>query len=321
MNQKLPTTEDELRNFLAPAHGAGLSDAERLVMKSELMAYAQFHENKTAHTAKAIATLRVWWGAAMAAFVLVTSVTAGYASTYSVPGDSLYAVKVDMVEPLIGLSHTNDIAQLQYQVTLMERRLNEVHALSDDAALTPEGVAIVEAELTDRVASFETILESDSDASIPSTVVLDAASRVHALAEAHVELSAPVTDTDNQEGVSFQDVVDDAADRYTVEVEEFVATASPEVVSEYISDVLADIEASLTTETDLASTSVSELRDNIEQAAEALGRHEFDEALLNANAAQHVLEVEGYTDIEAASDPQDSSADVREEGVGDIDTE
>ncbi len=318
MNQRPPTTEESLETFLKPATQAGLSDAERSLMKSELMAYAAFHAPGVVKAPPGHRHLFGFWGRAGAAFLVlfVVSGGVGYLSTESVPGDPLYSVKVDVVEPIISLSYVSDIGQLEYQVQLMERRLSEVRSLAATAELGPDEVAIVEQEFGDRVASVAAILDADTDVSIPGTVALNVTSQVHALAEAHGELTDE--NATSTEDVPFEDIIDATADRYVAEVEDFASSAPPEEVGAYVSKVLSSIESSLNEgNNDLATSSIAELREELEAATEALKRAELDEALLRAGAAQHVVNVDDYVegdmdaeegyDVDGGSDTHDPS--------------
>lgn len=312
MNQRPPTTEESLATFLKPATEAGLSDTERSLMKSELMAYAAFHTPLPTAASRAEARSFSLWVRAGVAFLAVFMVSGGvgYLSTESVPGDPLYSVKVNVIEPVVSLSHMSEIGQLEYQVALMERRLSEVQSLAAASELGPDEVAIVEAELNDRVTAVTAILDADTDASIPDAVALDVASQVHALAEAHGEL----TDghSTSTEDASFEDIIDKTADRYVAEAETFASSAPPEEVGAYVSEVLIDIELALGENGDLASSSVAELRAELEAAAEALEREELDEALLRAGAAQHLVTVDGYVDGDTTRDERVLEEDAQE---------
>lgn len=225
---------------------------------------------------------------------MLVSVTTGYASIKSEPGDSLYAVKVDVVEPIVGLVQFTEYDKLAYEVSLMERRLEEVQALVRDETLSSIEVDVIERQVMARMNSINALLEEDTDQSITDTQVLESVLRVHAI----VETQAVLTDylENGAEESVFEDIADDAADLYTEEVDIFIATASTTDVGVYLRTVLEDVEESIARDTDLATTSAAEIESLLDEATNSVTRNELDEAIRAASEAHHLLNVEEYLD-------------------------
>lgn len=65
----------------------------------------------------------------ISSFFVVSGCGIAWASQASVPGELLYPVKVDIVEPLIGRFHTTPQARAEWSVRLLQERLREMEVV------------------------------------------------------------------------------------------------------------------------------------------------------------------------------------------------
>jgi hypothetical protein len=308
-----PTTEEELIRKMTPLRQVVLSEHERVLMKQELLTYAQFHTPAPATSPRPSATswlaTHIWRVGTLVTMVVCTvMVGTGYIAQASLPGEPLYGVKVEVVEPLVGLTHIDHQAQLEYHVTLLKRRLEEVALLQTDSELSTSSVAEVVAVVTEHVANAELLLTESDLHDLSDQVVLAARADMYALTEAHAKLVEPVADE------SISELVDVTADRYVAEVASFTATSPTEEVGAYVQDVLSDIHITLQEDSDvLASSTIDTAVQHIEDAAGALQAQDLEEALLRASAADHALEVELY--LEGV---QDEAREIVDEVSGEV---
>jgi hypothetical protein len=124
----------------------GLSASEREKMRYVLTEYMAFKPMPIPEPVSRANTFSNMWKAYLArplAFSLLALVLVGvsfdglaYAAEGTLPGDLLYPVKVNVVEPLQGaLISTAPGAQIQWHMTLAERRLTEASALASEGKL------------------------------------------------------------------------------------------------------------------------------------------------------------------------------------------
>lgn len=64
--------------------------------------------------------------------------TTAFAAARALPGDPLYPLKVNVIEPAQGLLAVSPEAKVEWQVSLTETRVNEVEQLAAKEKLTPE---------------------------------------------------------------------------------------------------------------------------------------------------------------------------------------
>lgn len=76
---------------------------------------------------------------AMACLIVLFVFSGGaYASAYSLPGDLLYPIKVDVLEPIALATRVTDEAKEQYRAKLVARRAQELEILHERGTLTEE---------------------------------------------------------------------------------------------------------------------------------------------------------------------------------------
>ena len=97
--------------------------------------------------------LQVWRRysvAALATLVLIVSGGTSYAAMHSLPGDRLYAMKTEVLEPIALSVRFDAESKNAYQVTLLQKRVEEMHELERQGRATM-ATAILNFEATARI--------------------------------------------------------------------------------------------------------------------------------------------------------------------------
>lgn len=122
---------------------------------------------------------RVVSGVAMLVLVMVPALAEN-----SLPGETLYPVKVRFNEEVRGALSSSPYAKIEWETERMERRLAEAQVLSEAGRLTPEA----EAEVADAIlehsaaakSNIATIRENDNDEAVMAEIALSSALEVSA---------------------------------------------------------------------------------------------------------------------------------------------
>ena len=151
MNLDTKTTE-----YLAEMANIKLSDSSRSRIKNNLMTYARFHsvvrvegdgrsiEHVPPRTTFFSHILNLHPKSMTAAILVIMLLIGGgtsYAAEGAVPGDFLYTVKTDVNESVKGAFAFGDAAEADFQVRLVEERLEEAEILAARGLLTTEASA------------------------------------------------------------------------------------------------------------------------------------------------------------------------------------
>jgi hypothetical protein len=126
--------------------------------------------------------------AAALVLVMVVGVTTSYAAETALPGDPLYAVKVNINEPVERATVAASQSSTQWDVTLTSRRLEEAEKLAASGTLTPSKAAIVQTQLTADTQSFDANVAALATSTTDAAQVADAQSDLEAALSAHVQV-------------------------------------------------------------------------------------------------------------------------------------
>jgi|GEM_PF-3494517 hypothetical protein len=278
-------------SLLKAGKDISLTSEEHSNMKSELLEYAHFHTPSPAPKPKRVP---VWaYAGAFASLVVLIGIGTGFAATTSLPGETLYGVKVEIVEPLVGLSYHSETGQLTYQVALMNRRLDEVQTLTRAQVLQVEQVVVLEELVKEHTATIERILESDTNDSVPSDVSLTAISDVIAITQAHERIIEQLPHKVVQE--YFEVELNTLLDRYALELVDFEQETTPEEKRNFITGLLGEIEAELVADFEHTSTSTRETQQEyLSNLEAALAEEDYSTALFFAGEMLQDLDLQGY---------------------------
>ena len=144
---RIEDTLNDLRQVTLPSEA-------RLRIREELMAYADMHAAVPAAIVspfQSFFSMRLYAG--FAAFLLIIGSVGGtaYAAENTLPGDTLYAVKVGFTEPLQTALTPSGTGKASWHAILAERRLEEAAALAAENNLSTETQAMLAANFTEHV--------------------------------------------------------------------------------------------------------------------------------------------------------------------------
>lgn len=199
MDQKLQLIFNKIKK-------EALTDEERDRMRSDLRLFVADHPVQRSFAD----SLREWARAAREPFaavplllrplpaalaaLLCVGVGASYAAEGALPGDLLYAVKINVNEEVRGAFALSDPARAGWKAAQLSRRLQEAEALAVRGDLTPLAGSDLEAKLDATSEAFDASVRSIA-AGGSAPVVVAAASSLEATLEEHASALATLADT------------------------------------------------------------------------------------------------------------------------------
>jgi hypothetical protein len=182
--------------LLQKLKGIKLSSADTIALRTRLLSYADLHEMPEQKIRSPYSIFysysRIAIVGAMAILLIVGGTGVSFAAQNTLPGQALYAVKVDVAEPLQSAFITSPVAKAEWQNTLAERRLEEASTLAAQNNLSSS----TEAYIGTQVAIHVQASEQDSDvlaAEGEATSSLSTQADLQARLDAHTQLLATIT--------------------------------------------------------------------------------------------------------------------------------
>lgn len=305
---------ETIESLLTSQKDTSLSVSERADMWQDLHSYATFHTPVEATVVKRFSFTHVMRFATATAALVFVSVGTGYAAYDSLPGDALYPVKVNVVEPVVGFSHSSEQDQLNYQASLLERRLFEMQQLSKAELLTEETVATIETSVEKHGSEINGIITADIDSSVNAKERLDVLSNAVTTLRTHEFIE----DTKVGKGrkSKFKSTEVSVSELFETEANRFADDTPTEAV-EYIAGVIEKLDSSLTDD-DVASSTMGEVNDYLEDAEDALSNGDVDRALRFTDKAKQVIDlnlnIEAIIHAEEDEDPvKEKESDAEED--------
>ncbi len=303
---------DTIESLLASAKDTGLSASEHEEMWGALRSYAEFHTPAIVESVvvkrKAVS---LWqWSSVVASVMVVSVMGTGYAAHGSLPGELLYPLKVQVVEPAFGLPYLTETEQLQYQAVLLEHRLTEMQTLSDSQQLTEETMVALESQVEEHGAEISQLLNA-SEETISSETTLDVLADVAATLRTQELIEDTVVGTSRVS--KFEKMKGVVNGLYAKEAKEFART-EPSAAVTYISEVLDEID-SVGMDTETAST--TEAFDGyLGDVEDALTDGDVDQALQSAGEVQQLIEFNKNVEniIDYGADSPESGMDESQHG-------
>lgn len=154
-------TEARSVRLSAEAKASGRAHLERLMQERPL----------TTPTVLSRPTTSGWWFALRPAFsfalivvmVFSSGVGVAWAAERSLPGETLYRVKVGVTEPLRTLLTTDPKAKAEWQAERITRRLDELTVLEQEKRLEAPEQAVIETQLQEHIEALENLREEESE--------------------------------------------------------------------------------------------------------------------------------------------------------------
>jgi hypothetical protein len=284
-----------------------LSISEREAMQEALRAYRTFHP-VSERDARPLAPVR-WFVTRSAAAValLLLLVVVPIQAQRALPGEPLYLIKVDVVEPFVGSFYASEYDQIRYTTTLMTRRLEEAHRLQQMNEYTEASAAVVAEEVLQRSAEITTLfVPEDGEDQVAS-------SSLRALSDAMSVLRTHQYVEDRTFGNRSRSDIDTAAETLQSTLAEqtkaFTEQRNEDDITEYIAATLADIADTVTREAGSVEDVTPELADYLADIPEAIASDSYNEAIQYAHEADQLVDTEvALDDLEEADvDQMDSS--------------
>ncbi|MBI5404830.1 MAG: hypothetical protein HY976_01260 [Candidatus Kerfeldbacteria bacterium] len=184
---------NDLDRIFETARAVRLSSDDRAAQRAQLTTYMRLHQRQS-RTAAWRMLLRPIPAFALAG-VLVFMSSVAYAAEQSLPGEKLYGLKVNVIEPVsVALSLTSE-TKIGRQADILEQRLRETEALVAQGKLTPQLKLSVAARVNASAETLQREIE-ELDNSGKHDAAADAQASVEGTLEAHSEA---LRDNDNDE--------------------------------------------------------------------------------------------------------------------------
>lgn len=185
-----------IKNFIREAKKSKLSEIEKSVLYAKLSEFISFNPIRGAlprlSERSSISIFEVRAFAKAAAFVLIIAVVAGgsgvsYAAQNSLPGETLYGVKVNVNEAVETSFARTPEARVALQSKHVERRLEEAQTLAKTDKLSKETEQIVIKKIADHIADLEEEIDALKEKGRVD-VVLETTAQLAPVMEAHKEI-------------------------------------------------------------------------------------------------------------------------------------
>lgn len=286
-------TDKDIENLLMSGKKVSLSTHEKANIKSVLLDHAT---QTLKHERLSIPSPWTSWvmrGAVSFASLLIVFVGTAFASQDSLPGEPLYAMKVHVVEEMVSLTKLNLDDKISYDVLLMETRLSEIKTLvlAGDI-IEPDDLNGIALQIAEHVDEITTAFEDAEENEVSNEEKIETLSKLTGIIEAQEE----VAETSKDLG-SLADKIHSSQQESETSlmsaVEDFVDEESPETVSEYLSDQIAEVG------TDANATTTDEVvRDGVESYLNEVSEYLIEGSTTNALdailEAQQIIDTDEY---------------------------
>ncbi|TSC63209.1 MAG: hypothetical protein Athens041674_273 [Parcubacteria group bacterium Athens0416_74] len=207
MNEKITQIFENLKR-------ESLTESERALMRNQLLMHMSEHPARAPFSVRlldGLSTLSDAFGPqqfsnyrfvpATLAMVFVVGLGTAYAAEGALPGEPLYAVKLNVNESVKGALAVSDASEASWHTEKLERRLVEAEVLVAEGKLTPVAQAQLESEIEDTVVSFDAHVEklskSDGEAAVAAVQ-----SDLEASLIGHAEVLVALSSSDDDDGAA-----------------------------------------------------------------------------------------------------------------------
>ncbi len=216
MKEKKKTMDDltpQLKQILESARRVELSNAEKNAIRARVEKFAVAHpRSRMIPSPWAAGRLLVIMHRPVAAALIAVLVLGGgtvYAAEGSLPGDALYAIKVDVVEEAVAAATISDEGRARWDARRAERRLEEAIVLRAENRMTNEAQTEIETRfehLADAVESRAQRIKEKRGRAAAITVLaeFEGTLRKHDTRLAKADMKAAAATQDNAAGSATQ---------------------------------------------------------------------------------------------------------------------
>lgn len=282
----------DLETALRTTEPLVLSTEERREMKEQLLAHATFHTKNTSRNTP-VRTYGMFWRTSLAgAVAMLIVVTTGANAYSSLPGELLYPMKVNVIEPIALPLTYPGISDVSAHTLRLERRLGEIKTLQQEGTLSSAATSDVINSVTEHSdALIFALADPTSTASDAETLhSLDTAS---ALIAAHETLLA----SSSEATAALLSIEQTLEATYEETVEDIATGNASSSLATYIDSSLDSIEAELVT-SDLPSSTVEIIETYLDTASSSLTEADYVVAQEAVSEARQIILTDDYIEIQ-----------------------
>ena len=263
---------DDLHNFTEDLKTLRMTTSEKTRLRGVLLAHASKTPVPLPSLYMPFLRHMRWYGALAFCFIVILTIPTTYAAERSLPGDALYALKVNVIEPTTELLAFDPESRARRITEHSHRRLEETVAVLDDKDAA-EKISIAANELEDSTDRARKHLEESDDITLREQI--DIRKDMLSIVEAH---DAIVSDF----GVTPSDATDEQRlileDELIESVDVFTETASEGDVLNHIESSIEEVREK--TEDPITEEQRSIFEEGIAQTLSELSQGDADDALL-----------------------------------------
>lgn len=189
------------------------------------------------------------WPATISAVIILLLALGGgsvaLAAQGSLPGDKLYAVKVGIIEPVVGAFRGTGETLAMWQASLVSARLSEVETLASEGRLNDEKLAKIEVLLDKHTAAFseargrvERNESSEKAKGIGEGLKASIVGHVNILNQITVAASTTATSSRSRENAQAASLMKAKAEAHTKDVESSWSLPSPVVPTSGVPELI-----------------------------------------------------------------------------------
>jgi tetratricopeptide (TPR) repeat protein len=186
--------DKQAEKILEPLKQVGLKDHERQRVRSALMSYMRAHPVQTG----VLATVASFFGGtnssyrfrpafALSLVVVFLGTGTSLAAEMSLPGQALYAIKLQVNERVMSSLAFSPEAKIEFNASLADRRLYEAEELIARGTFSPESVEVLHANFEAANLAFETAV-TDAAGEKSLAKLAEARSNLQASLQAHAQV-------------------------------------------------------------------------------------------------------------------------------------
>lgn len=286
----MKTEHDTIEDVFTPAKQSGLTASEQSEMWNQLKSYAEYHQPVSVAVPKkkwSYFNPKMFVGIAAS---LVLFMSTGIAADRSLPGEALYGIKVEVMEPVTEFSKTTEQGKLEYNITKLQRRLAEVKQLEEEGSTESESVTLASSYVTKHVNDIIALINESDNQEISHTQVLSSLTEASGVVRAHGMAEDGVYKDENS---VTEEVLEDLDVAFGVEAAAF-AKENPADALSYIESIVEEVDDTLT-----ASSSEAEknkVNEDLEEVADSLKLGELTDALSSISEIKEDRVFEEYSE-------------------------
>jgi len=220
----------------------------------------------------------------VAAAFLLTFGGVGYSSLQSKPNDTLYSLKVNVVEDIVGLTYFSAGAKLDYSLSLLETRLVELQYANNEPEPSDESLALIEKSSAEQKDVIHHIVIDTTSADLSYQSKLVALVAVSSVESAKQQLRGSTEGTTQKMAV---DVEHEALLDRTIDA--FLLEASEDIVTDYIGSQLTDIQTSVV-EAGTSKATLLNVTQEINDIDDSIATNDLKEAIVNVHEAEILID-------------------------------